>query len=923
MKKIFWAALLPMAFAACTNDELVVMENPEMEDGMITLGENFAIGVSREGAPETRLAYATSIDEIYWMPEDGDPTNTDKLGLSWLGVKDGKIYTNYQFDHFAWSIKWGEKPIVDPCTGKWNDLVFVHKTDYDNAAGTGSDYVTAWTATDGLYAPTTKNSTTPNLANGYFKTENLTIFGGEYMMYSPYNEELVNTCYLPVKANAAFDNVNAVANPVNTNAKKNLALKGLADEHFYVGYGTLKGGETANGFKMEALTGTINLQIKRHKDSGDNWKNIFKVAIYGKNGIIIEQEYDAVEKKLGKVLSTSTSLVSTLANPFDVVKDGHTLFIPAMPQTIENAVVVLFSGTGLDDVKSVMYNVGNIDIKSNSFTTVTVQLENHMPLQSNTYYVVDMETFQMAMTSAAYSSAGTVNIQLLNDIEYDQAYTTGGLGYVYVNKNMNISGGNIIVPAGQTPAQFLSLELMYNKTLTMDGKIIIEGQGNCDACAPTVAILGRDNTASQPGRIVLKQDVSVGKNATLTVGGENAFYTNIVFEEALTNDSKLIFTGNATVAIDSLVNNGIASMERTTTDIAHSVKVDSLVNAADAEFNVGPYTQLAINKALTNDGELNIIASGTGNTSTDGTVEITSAATASNNGTIDNAGVYKSVGTTTLYKGEFIDHAGSQYSNKQPTVGENAEYIYEVDGSTGERLGRGLSVDKKCVTIIRFVNNADAGKDVHEYQLANYASEEFRLAEVEYEVDVTTKDIVFKNNSKEQLIFGKNLTINSAANVTFNGGDTFVGGNMKVNAGNVKNNGQGFGAIVTVEKDLVLDKASVLTADWLKGATKGAIISTTPSWTVNGNLILNGSSRFNVEQKAAVKVLGNMTITRYATAWFNYNSYTKVGNKIDNNGKFDRVLSTGLGVDYNDAAIYCKEYTKGANGVETNGAPEY
>ena len=56
MKKILLTALaLPLAFAACTNDEFASIETPNAQGDLIALSENFAIGL--DNSVESRADY--------------------------------------------------------------------------------------------------------------------------------------------------------------------------------------------------------------------------------------------------------------------------------------------------------------------------------------------------------------------------------------------------------------------------------------------------------------------------------------------------------------------------------------------------------------------------------------------------------------------------------------------------------------------------------------------------------------------------------------------------------------------------------------------------------------------------------------------------------------------------------------------------
>ena len=80
-----------------------------------------------------------------------------------------------------------------------------------------------------------------------------------------------------------------------------------------------------------------------------------------------------------------------------------------------------------------------------------------------------------------------------------------------------------------------------------------------------------------------------------------------------------------------------------------------------------------------------------------------------------------------------------------------------------------------------------------------------------------------------------------------------------MNKGKLSNNGNEFSAQVTAN-DLTLNNDAEFVAEYLKGASAASEL-TAASWTVN-NVALNGKSILTVQEKAAVKANGSMTIAK-------------------------------------------------------------
>lgn len=931
---------MPIAFTACTNEEFAVVETPEANGNMITLDKNFALGLTKEANAETRAQYVDGM-KFHWLPElDGTTPIVDKVGMSWIQGTDGMVYTNYLFEHFAWPVA-GETPDIDECTGKWHDMVFLQES--ATIAGENCNYVTSWSedATSTEVIPTL-NATEPepDTQSGYFKTENLTIFGGDYIVYTPYDETLVDAGYLRAKSATSFENVVAVKKTDGFTK----GLKGLANEMFCVGaIDNLKGGKTANGFTLYPVSGIVQLKLGHNAWNAGQWNNITKVAIYSADGIVYEQEINAskvadagdkgviaecLKPATEETTETTKMLLATLKTSVDIAYTPNThssydnnwtyVHIPALPQTIKNAQVVLIDGDGA----SVRCNVGDIVVKSNETVQINIVLDaNKTPMSSDKFYVVDMPTFRTAMTKAGIDANGDedaepVTITLLNDIVYDSKYTDGESGIVIVNREMTIEGGTITVPADEK----LTLRLMQNAVLTMEEDFIVEGKVNCAECGASVQIESASSSALYNTSLNFNGNVDVQEYAKLYLTSYNYSATNVNIAKTLTNDGEVEIFANSILDVEKFVNNNNVNMHATDNKAGTAVTVGTLTNAEDATWLVDAYTMLTVDN-LTNNGDLTINATGNATEGEDGTVNVQVAAT--NNGDIYNHGVYNSNGTTTLNDGStFTDYVGSQYGNKMPVKVGEAQYICEVNTSNktnGDRLGYALG-SKMPTTTVRFVQD---GTLEHWYQLANYKDYP-KLEQVEFEVNVDPATVVLiGNNTEEDITFGTGLTVNSAAGVTFNGGKIIVDGDVTVNAGIVKNNGLK-SAKVEFDGNFTLNDGTVWNVQAL-GATAATEI-TTPSWIVNGDVTLNGASSATIDANAAVRVnksdvaAGNFSIGEDAVASFEYSSYTEVAGNVINNGIFTRKLSSKTGDSANPAQVWCAEYFN--NGTQTNGAAQ-
>lgn len=910
MKKLLWAAVLPLAFTACTSEDVVSNDAPVVDGNLITLNKNFALGVTK-GENSSRAQYDGTFKSWEWMPtiNNGEIVEVDKLGLSWIQGTDGKVYTNYEFQHFAWSVKDKTPTFDNKCTQKWTNLVFLTKDDFDANEDATNGYVTGWEVNNSVTPTATM---TPVETSGYFKTANLSIFTGDYVIYSPYNSALNEVDYLKATAKDAF-NLNAVklGNYNDENALKEVTV-GLGNEVFYVGAAEIKGGSTVNGFNLDPVTGMIQLNVAHAEGVASFGKKISKIAIFAEDGIVVEQAIDAskVKNNLKECLiadntKKSSAVLVNLNKSVDFDEEAYTIFVPVLPQTIEDAKVVLFA----EDGSSVLVEAGDIEVGFGANKAVDLTLTATHKLQTETYYVIDMETFRSAMVAAGTSKKETATINLLNDIVYDQAYLNAN-GTVQVVNDMTITGNDIIVPAGQT----LKMQLLEDGNLTMDGNLVVEKEC-CGKDPGYVLIYAQD---IEKNAYVFNGEISnAGKFQVGSTGSSTD--TKVTFNDKVANEGELVVKGmNPTmVSFEELTNSEDAVITLKSGNVIGSVvaTVESIEN--DGKIQVEEYTKLSVAESLTNNGEIAIATSGTGNDNTDGTVVIESTAAATNNGSINNNGVYDNFGTTTLNDGsEFVDFVGSQWGNKMPVVNEGAEYICEVNTSVtedGDRFGYALGT-KMPTTTVRFVSG-----ETHEYQLKDYASYA-KLATVKYIIAVEDEvKFLFKNASTNEITLGTSLVVESAKTVRFNGGKTKVNGDVTVNTGIISNNGNTYSAQVVIAGNLVMNNSSELEVECMKGAT-AATEQTTPSWTVNEDVELNGSSSLIVANNAAVKFNGDMTIAEKASAEFNYSSYSEVAGTITNNGTLNRVLSSESGSNANPAQVWCDAYVN--NGTQVNGAPQ-
>jgi len=460
--------LAATAIVGCTSDDLndfTANQAPE-DSRMIQLDPNFAIAGVGEGGAITRTHWNneggklvnkflpiltvgyTTTDES--LAKDVDVTK-QAVGLCWLGQTPGaEVYTNYQFYHFGW-LKQGESSATLECNkltnGAWYDEIKF------SAAGGTAD---AEPATDDFVFvdPATKTFAIGDLNynSGVYKTDNKSIFGGDYIVYYPFNEAFNEVGTIPAKAVTSFDK-----------ASNDFKALYLGDATFrYSNKIHIDGGAKAGGFGLHNLSALVNLKV-----TGTSGGDIDKIVLWSKNEQLLEQANLAADKilagKTGKELYAETkgtkTIVATLATPAaaSTGTDVNT-YITALPTKVEDLVAFVHR----DDGKWAKITLGEVEFLPNTGKTVTINVKNS-DFQTQ-FIAVDNASFQTALTEAA---GQTATIEVIGDI-------TLGVNTTINEPNITIKGDKIIVPQDKT----LTLNTKMESDIDLLGTTCCDGGTN-------------------------------------------------------------------------------------------------------------------------------------------------------------------------------------------------------------------------------------------------------------------------------------------------------------------------------------------------------------------------------------------------------------------------------------------------------------
>lgn len=700
-KKVLLAAALPMLIAACSNEEFT-SEGVVGQDKLGKLIEAPLLGGGVEAnAPGTRVYDKAGWT---WIPAtDGTAiTGVNSIGLCWTGVNNNPdgykgpasetgdmVYTNVQFDHAGW-LYTGETDVKLHC-GALNNGEFHNFVVKDKPQATADYSIPSWS--------TLVSGKTLDMGQGVFKSQNGTIYEGEYIVYSPYNPSFWNAPVtakqerlLDLTSNAS----GAVVNPFE-----------LANKYaFNVGYmPTIKGGDGAANFSTRLLTSGIKLDLTAAVDT-----EIREIVLWskGEKKFITSQALSAAKIKAAWPNLTEDVYMGTEDEYRDasstmvvrtsdmVVKSSQpaTIYIPFLPEQIADLQILIVNKAGETAVLSnwatgLNFEAGKFKKLALSFNSNGVVYKQNAAVPfSKKNYAYDNNSFLAAYTQAnAGSTKEARTVVMLDDIELtseNDVYSAGKQTiYVESDPTFAATDKNVLTLGGNKLA---TKNYRFNTT-NFDVDITTNPMGCCNNGIVNLALEASDTE----------------ENTVLTVnGGElQLLYTcqldgdvKSVFEPKdeegnLHNDRKpTVFIGDPNVT-DAAV-----------TATANFLNEGKMIVAAGTE--KGMFTLNGA--ALKNTGSINV--NGNGNTGQDGVIKMVNNATLTNNGDIENHGNIDNNSGKETFTNEpdatFTDYVGSSLSGYRIVNKGNAEFICEVNSEV--RYNNAIDLQGiRPTTIVRFV----------------------------------------------------------------------------------------------------------------------------------------------------------------------------------------------------------------------------
>ena len=460
-------ALAAMAMVGCSSEDVNdFTANQAIEDSnLIQLDPNFVIaGVGEEG-DVTRThwemnaagALVNKFLPIYQANADGVLTldelaklDEQAVGLCWLGngAVGTDVYTNYEFYHFGW-LNNGATNAEFECNALTNGTLY---DEIVPVAGTAPNEANPAVDFAGAIPAKSLRGGVDNLNynTGIYKTENKAIFGGQYIVYYPYNQDFKNAGTIPAKAETKFA---PVSEDYNTAAIGKATFR-------YSAPVTIEGGSQAADFGLYNLSAIAQLRVAGPTNV-EIGKNIDQIVLYSPSQKLLKQANLAADKiaagQKGADLYTSTegtkTIVANFAAPVAVHKTNGTAgggdkpisaYITVLPTTVDDLVAFVHSTDG----KWATVNLGNTVFEAGKAQRVEIPVTAGSFV--NDYIAVDEASLIQALGEANAAAATAVKtIKVIGDITLTANLTINAPTYANSTR-IKITGDKIIVPEDVT-----------------------------------------------------------------------------------------------------------------------------------------------------------------------------------------------------------------------------------------------------------------------------------------------------------------------------------------------------------------------------------------------------------------------------------------------------------------------------------------
>ena len=844
-------ALAATAIVGCTSEDLndfSAKQAPE-DSRLIQLDENFMLaGVGLDGnitrthwekvagkglvnkflpiyaidAVNDKFLY--KVDPEIPVDDEYADLEAQAVGLCWLGQTPGaEVYTNYQFYHFGW-LNNDETEAELECNELKNGSLYSDiklKAHATAVAGNEADPANHFTVPAKSQKDGDDNL---NYNSGIYQTKNKAIFGGDYIVYYPFNEDFKNAGTIPAKAETEF-----------TPASTTLDDPALGKATFrYSAPVTIEGGAQAAGFGMFNLSSLVQLKVFAPAGDAAIGRKVDQIVLYSASEKLLKQANLAANKIVAGAEGTElyadegegTKTISTKFAAADVVElkvkaeAAKGAFITVLPTTVNDLQVLVHStnAAGADgkwstiDMAGTEFKAGSAQVLNISVTAADLKAD---------YIAVDQTSLQTALTEARVVA-----------VDADHAATIKVIGDIKLTANLDINAGN-------------------DKFITITGDDII---------VPEDVTLTVNTNMESDIRVLGKSCCDGAKGGRLTVAGGTI--NNVTMEEteakdkSATNNPEVTYSGAATVAAGS------------TFDV-QAGKV--IVNAAVQHKGNIKIAEGAFVTVKANTGDLQFMGSTVDNS---GTIEVEKKAKFDMTDANGNAHASDGQRMTNNATGKFIHNVDAGVGTAVQSMTQNGEYRCRVNKQ--EKLNDAFLQWTAC-SVIEMV---EAGQ---EYNLGTAAGIQEKAdgtkaykhkgKYINIEVN-TTSETTFVNNPKDdKTIEIGDLTVTAGGlNITYTNGDKSrtlkVHGDMTAKAATKFTSSK---KIVITGEDANGENKGNLTVDGVELTYKAA---NTDGLAVAKNINVSGAAGyFNAKEKNALNITcANFYLTEKAKAEFGLRS---------------------------------------------------
>ena len=541
--KLFMTALaLPLAFAACTNeDDFGVLPAAQ--------GETLTVAVTRGGyGVDTKAAWT---DEEEGAAFEWTTVSDDKIGMALLNPSDAsKVLTNYEMSLIGWY----------------------------NANGEGSDATYNRTAQNGVKYTTIK-PTDGNAGAGVFEASGLTVMDGNYVVYHPYDADFAKAGYLAVDfrtKQTAESTTKATATTV-ADAETNM-LAAAGENAFSYSQPTVieKGGKVASDFATTNLSALVKLALTKFEANTKIKKIILleDAANFNKNsnGFLKSAHLNAEKIKTQSGANVLESPVYT--SMVELAFTDETNSTPGLDMSTEGAAnfyMVAGPRTSTNDYSILLINDQNLasiwttGVKFEAGKKATINIKNNGNHPFETLIVTNGQDLKNILNSKVLYDNSTIYL----------------LGDVTVENFNAVQAKNVTIKAYGNNAE-TSLKFVAKSSATTIKSAIGDDKGLKFEIPVTIECEGTQ-TASLEDAVSFSNLIN---NGVLTIKG-----TDVAIKE-MTNNNTLELTGEAVLeTTGNVTNNGVIKVAGATSG--------SGATTPGATWNIGEGT------TLTNAGEIN------------------------------------------------------------------------------------------------------------------------------------------------------------------------------------------------------------------------------------------------------------------------------------------------------------------------------